>query len=238
MKRVKHLPWLMAVLSLAVAAPAFGDACSAHYDSTFALLRAIFERHGCASAFCHDASASGGLDLTAADAYQQLVDAPVQSIPSRSGLHRISPAKKENSLLWLNVAAATLPSQWRAPLRAMPLGGLAPLSLDELEVLRLWIEAGAPRDGVVPGSGELVDACLPPPEPLETKPLDPPPAGVGVQLRAPRQVLAPHSEREVCFVTYYDLTDQVPPPFRAPAARPSATNGSTPGRTRSAITPW
>ena len=92
-------------------------------------------------------------------------------MPPRPGLHRISPAKKDNSLLWLNVAAATLPNQWRAPRRAMPLGGLAPLSLDELEVLRLWIEAGAPREGVVPGSGELVDACLPPPEPLETKPL-------------------------------------------------------------------
>lgn len=211
--------WKVAFLAVCVtasAAPATAGTCAEHYDGTFALLRAIFARHGCTSAFCHDAAAAGGLDLAAADAYDRLVDAPVQSIPSRPGLHRIAPAKKEDSLLWLNVAAATLPSQWRAPLRPMPLGGGAPLSFDELEVLRLWIEAGAPRDGVVPGSGELVDACLPPPEPLETKPLDPPAPGTGVQLRGPRQILAPRSERETCFVTYYDLSDQVPAPFRGP----------------------
>lgn len=208
--------WWAAAWIAASVAPAAAGTCAQHFDSTFALLRAIFDRHGCASAFCHDATASGGLDLAADDVYDRLVDAPVQSIAARPGLHRVSPAKKENSLLWLNVAAATLPTQWRAPLRAMPLGGLAPLSFDELEVLRLWIEAGAPREGVVPGSGELVDACLPPPEPLETKPLAPPPPGTGVQLRGPRQILAPRSERETCFVTYYDLTEQVPPQFRGP----------------------
>jgi hypothetical protein len=206
-----------AALVLASAAPAGAGTCTEQFDSTFALLRAIFERHGCTNAFCHDATAAGGLDLTGDDVYDRLVDAPVQSVAARPGLTRVSPAKKEHSLLWLNVAAATLPSQWRAPLRAMPLGGLAPLSLDELEVLQLWIEAGAPRAGVVPGSGELVDACLPPPAPLETKPLAPPAPGTGVQLRGPRQILAPNSEREVCFVTYYDVTDQVPPRFRGPS---------------------
>jgi hypothetical protein len=208
----------VAILLLA-AAPATGGTCEEQYDSTFALIRgAIFERRGCTAAPCHDAvTASGGLDLTAADLYGHLVDAPVQSVAARPGLTRVSPAKKEHSLLWLNLAAATLPSQWTAPLRAMPLGGLAPLTLDELEVVQRWIEAAAPRDGVVPGTGELLDACLPPPGPLETKPLEPPAAGTGVQLRPPRQVLAPHSEREVCFVTYYDLTDRVPPQYRGPS---------------------
>jgi hypothetical protein len=196
------------------AAPALAGTCTETFDSTFALLRSIFERRGCTSAACHDGTASGGLDLTAADLYGQLVDAPVQSIASRPGLHRVSPAKKENSLLWLNLAAATLPSQWTAPLRAMPLGGLPPLTQNELQVLQRWIEDGAPRTGVVPGTGDLVDACLPPPEPLETKPLDPPLPGTGIQLRAPRQLLPAHSEREVCFVTYYDVTEQVPPQFR------------------------
>ena len=207
---------VIAALATLSAGPAAAGTCTQQFDSTFALLRSIFEHKGCTSAFCHDGTASGGLDLTAPDLYDHLVDAPVQSIADRPGLHRISPAKKENSLLWLNVAAATLPGQWQAPLRAMPLGGLPPLTQNELQVLQLWIEDGAPRDGVVPGTGELVDACLPPPEPLETKPLDPPAPGTGVQLRPPRQILAAHSEREVCFVTYYDLTDQVPPQFRGP----------------------
>jgi len=208
----------LAAWLLLAGAPAAAGTCEQTYDSTFALIRgAIFERHGCTAAPCHDATtASGGLDLTAVDLYDQLVDVAPQSVAARPGLARVSPAKKENSLLWLNLAAATLPSQWSAPLRPMPLGGLPPLTLDELEVIQRWIEAAAPRAGVVPGTGELLDACLPPPEPLETKPLDPPAPGTGVQLRAPRQILPAHSEREVCFVTYYDLTDQVPAAFRGP----------------------
>ena len=193
-----------------------GD-CAQRFDGTFALIQgAIFERRGCTTSLCHDASASGGLNLTASVAYDNLVDAHVASIPPRPDLRRVWPAKKEKSLLWLNLAAATLPAEWTAPLRAMPQGGLPPLTLDELQVIQLWIEAGAPRDGVVHGTGDLLDACLPPPEPLETKPLDPPAPGTGIQFRAPRQVLVPHSEREVCFITYYDITDQVPPEFRGP----------------------
>jgi hypothetical protein len=201
------------------ARPLYAGECEEHFDSTYALIQsAIFERRGCTTALCHDAgSAMGGLDLTAAVAYDNLVDAPVASIAMRPGIRRVSPSKKENSLLWLNLAAATLPDQWTAPLRAMPQGGLPPLTLDELEVVRLWIESGAPRTGVVPETADLLNACLPPPEPLETKPLAPPAPGTGVQLRAPRQILAAHSEREVCFVVPYDFTDQVPERFRGPS---------------------
>ncbi|MGH7789293.1 MAG: hypothetical protein ACRERC_20655, partial [Candidatus Binatia bacterium] len=200
-----------------LATSAAAGTCEQQFDSTFALIQgAVFERRGCTSSFCHDGTASGGLDLSGAGTYDNLVDAPVGSVAPRVNLRRVWPAKKEHSLLWLNLAAATLPQQWTAPLRAMPIGGLAPLTFDELQVIQLWIEAGAPRTGVVPGTGELLDACLPPPEPLETEPLDPPAAGQGVQLRSPRQILPAHSEREVCFVTYYDLTDQVPAEFRGP----------------------
>lgn len=217
--RAIGIVWLTGCAGLGLASGrAQAAPCEQTFDSTFALIQsAIFERRGCTSATCHDASASGGLNLTAPVAYDNLVDAPVQSIPPRPNLRRVTPAKKEESLLWLNVAAGTLPEQWKAPLRVMPLGGLPPLTLDELQVIQLWIEHGAPREGVVSGTGELLDACLPPPEPLETKPLDPPPAGTGVQLRSPRQVLPAHTEREVCFVTYYDFTDQVPAEFRGPS---------------------
>lgn len=194
-----------------------GD-CSQELDSTFELIQsAIFEKHGCATALCHDSTASGGLDLRAAAAYDSLVDRPVQSVPAElyPSLRRVTPSNKGNSLLWINLAAATLPDEWRAPLRAMPLS-LPPLSFEELEVVRLWIEHGAPREGVVPGTGELLDACLPPPGPLEAPPLPPPPVGAGIQIRAPRQVLPPATEREVCFVSYYDVSDQVPPEFRGP----------------------
>jgi hypothetical protein len=86
-----------------------------------------------------------------------------------------------------------------------------------LTVIQRWIESGAPERGVVEGTGDLLDACLPPAKPLETKPLDPPAPGTGVQIKAPTQILPPRSEREVCFITYYDLTDQVPAEFRGPS---------------------
>ena len=66
-----------------------------------------------------------------------------------------------------------------APLRPMPLDPLPALSTNELDALRKWIEVGAPRDGTVAGTAELLDACLPPHKPIEIDPLPPPPAGDG-----------------------------------------------------------
>ncbi|MDX2170502.1 MAG: hypothetical protein SF182_25745 [Deltaproteobacteria bacterium] len=207
------------LLLLALAAPAFG-ACDEHFDSTFDMIQTlIFERHGCTAAACHSGAAPAGeLDLTRGVAYANLLDQPVRSIASAQfpNLLRVVPANKGRSLLWLNLAAASQPERWQAPLRPMPLGGLPPLAAAELELVQRWIEDGAPLDGVVPGTAELFDACLPPAEPLQVKPLDPPPPGVGVQIRAPRQVLPPSSERETCSASYYDLTDQVPAEFRTP----------------------
>jgi hypothetical protein len=203
-------------------APASGRAgdgsCEEQFDSTFALLeKAIFENKGCTSSSCHDGAASGGLDLRPGQAYDNLIDQPVASVAGGDRLRRLIPSNKDDSLLWINLAAATLPDQWQAPLRAMPLGGLPPLSLDEIEAVRLWIENGAPRAGTVPGTDELLDACLPPPKPLQVEPLAPPAAGSGIQFRAPTQFFTPFSERETCFITYYDVTEQVPAEFRGPS---------------------
>lgn len=194
--------------------------CDEEFASTFDMVQTlVFERHGCTELACHGGpQPAGGLDLRRAVAYEQLVDHPVTSIPAALFPHlaRVVPANKARSLLWLNLAAATQPASWQAPLRPMPLGGLPPLSAAQLELVQRWIEDGATRDGVVPGTAALFDACLPPPRPLEVKPLEPPPPGTGVQIRAPRQVLPPRSERETCAVSYYDLTDQVPAEFLGP----------------------
>src|SRR5262245_41217307 len=199
---------------------AAAEECSQHFDSTFAAIETvIFERRGCTSAACHSGPApAGGLDLSPGVAWGNLIDVPPQSLATAQypGLARVVPGNKKRSLLWLNLAAATLPALWQAPLRPMPQGGLPPLTSDELALVQLWIEYGATRVGVVPGSGELIDACLPPPEPLKIEPLAPPPPGLGVQIRAPHQVLPPQTERETCFVSYFDLTEQVPEEFRGP----------------------
>lgn len=201
-------------LVLIAAAPAVAQECEKTYDSTFDLIQdVIFEAKGCTSVTCHSGAApAGGLDLTEGNSYDQLIDQRVQSIATTpsSNLRRVVPTSKINSLLWLNLAAAVLPDDWSAPLRPMPLGGFAPLTLNELELVREWLEYGATRNGVVPGAAELVDACSEPPGRLEVEPLAPPAEGTGVQLRAPHQVLPPTSERETCFVSYYDLRGQIP----------------------------
>jgi hypothetical protein len=193
-------------------------ACDLRFDSTFELIeKVIFENRGCTSSGCHDQSAQGGLVLLPGVAYDNLIDQPVQSVSTDQfpGLRRVVPQRKDRSLLWLNVAAAVMPDLWKAPKQPMPLG-LPPLEQNELDLLSMWFDYGAPREGVVPGTGELVNACLPKPEPLYVEPLPPPAEGTGLQIRAPHQVLPPNSERETCFVSYYDFSDRVAEEFRGP----------------------
>jgi hypothetical protein len=185
------------------------------FDSTFELIqKAIFENRSCADSLCHGTAKSGGLDLRDGASYDSLVDVPAGSVP---GAIRVVAGQKDKSLLWLNLAAKSQPEIWTAPLRPMPLDPIPALTEDELEAVRLWIERGAPRTGVIPGTDQLLDACLPPPEPLEANPLPPPAPGTGVQIKMPRWILEAHSEHEVCLASYYDVTDQVPPQFRGPS---------------------
>lgn len=208
---------MIALVAVSSSTPA--QECETHFDSTFeAIQEVIFENRGCAGTHCHTGpAAAGGLDLSDAEtSYANLVDQPVKTIPIEDSptMKRVLPnaqgGGKSNSLLWLNVASATLPELWEAPLRPMPLGGLPPLSIDELQLLQIWIEHGAPFDSVVPGTDRLVDACLPKPRPIKAPPLDPPAPEEGVQIISPLQVLPPQSERVACFVSYYDFTGRVP----------------------------
>jgi hypothetical protein len=205
----------MAAALMMVATPgvrtAYGTTCeTTEFDSTYDLIQAaIFDRTGCSSQICHGEAKSGGLDLRAGVSYDNLLDVPAQSVPDLT-MKRVTAGQSAQSLLWINLASKTLPNQWQAPLRPMPLDPVPALTEDELEAVRLWMEHGAPREGVIPGTGELLDACLPPPEPIEIKPLPPPPPGLGVQMRMPRWYLEPMSEHEICIATYSDITGQVP----------------------------
>ncbi len=219
MKSIRVPLLVILAAALSSAAPAQDSCDNGSFDSTFDLIqKAIFENKGCASDACHGASEAGGLRLTADVAYDNLVSQPATTVDDEDkypGLMRVVPSQKDQSLLYLNLAAATLPDQWQAPLRPMPLG-FEPLSLEELEAVRLWIEAAASRNGVVPGTADLLDACLPPAEPIEVEPLEPPAPGEGVQIKSPRWILEANSENEVCFASYYDVTDQVPERYRGP----------------------
>ncbi|MBM4266069.1 MAG: hypothetical protein FJ144_05555 [Deltaproteobacteria bacterium] len=182
------------------------------YDSTFeAIQDVIFERHGCTQDICHGSAASGGLDLRPDVAYDNVYERP----STGSSIPLVTPGDRERSYLWLKVAAKTQPGQWTIAGSPMP-NNLPAISDDDLELLRLWIYAGAPESETVLGSEDLIDGCLPDPGPITIEPLDPPEPGTGVQFVMPPWDLAKGSEFEGCLATYYDFTDQTPEEFKDP----------------------
>ncbi|HVO26521.1 MAG TPA: hypothetical protein VMW56_23165 [Candidatus Margulisiibacteriota bacterium] len=192
------------------------SADSTSFKSTFeGIQKSIFEAHGCTNDLCHGSAKQNGLDLRADAAYQNLIEVP--SVGSQ--FPRVVPGDQNRSYLWLKVAAKTAPDKLPQGVvipNPMPQDPLPALSADELEALRLWIYSGAPQTGTVPGTESLLNACLPPAEPLTIKPLDPPAAGTGIQFVMPPWHLEAHSEHELCFATYYDISAQVPKEFQDP----------------------
>lgn len=184
--------------------------CDESFDSTYdAIQSVIFERQGCANDACHGSGAAGGLDLREGVSYSNLYDAP----STASLLSRVHPGTKERSFLWLKLLAADDPSVEIIG-SPMPLGN-APLPESEMELLRLWIQSGAPETGTVVGTEELIDGCLPEPEPITIEPLAPPAPGEGIQMVMPAWDLPAASENEVCFATYYDFSDQIPDQYKS-----------------------
>jgi hypothetical protein len=187
--------------------PAEGCEGGESYAGTFAAIQAlVFERHGCTQAVCHGDAAVGGLDLRPDVAYANLVEAP----STGATFPRVVPGDKDRSFLWQKLAAKTVPGSVQITGAPMP-SGLPAIPLDELEALRLWIHSGAPAEGAVAGTEKLLSACLPVPGPITIEPLDPPAPGEGVQFVLPPIPIAAASEQEVCFATYYDVRDRVPP---------------------------
>ena len=198
-----------------------GDGCNGgSFNSTFeAIQKVVFEQHSCTESVCHGSLGhQGGLVLTPDVAYQNLFE--VQS--TGSSLPRVQPGDKDRSFLWLKLAAATDPSQLPQGFhlfgQPMP-NGLPPLSKDELEAVRLWIYGGASQTGTVAGTETLLNACLPKPEPILIDPLAAPAENTGVQFTMPPWHLEAHSEHEICFATYYDITDQVPDKYKDPSGQ-------------------
>ena len=209
--------------------PTPGPACE-QFDGTFAAIqKVVFENKGCTQDVCHGSGRSGGLDLRAGSAYANLLEVPSTSSPNP----RIQPGEPSESFLFQKLEAATRPGSVTIAGSPMP-SGLPPLSENELEAIRLWIEAGAPETGSVgdaeSGSadtiGKLLDACLPPAGPITIEPLKPPAANEGVQFVMPTYVLPASSEQEICFASYYDVSGVVPPSLQDPARGVFYMNGS------------
>ena len=107
----------------------------------------------CAFAGCH-ASAKDGLVLTKNGAYEQLVNVTPQNANAvKEGLKRVKPFDADKSLLYHKIHDNADGHHLSDYGEQMPLGG-KPLKAGEIEFIRRWIAAGAPR------TGDLVDQKL------------------------------------------------------------------------------
>jgi hypothetical protein len=205
------------------------------FDSTFAAIQSsIFERHGCTAETCHGGENAGMLDLRPEVAYANLFGAD----SSGSSFRRVEPGTPSQSFLYLKLMAATQPDRIPVGIHVegspMPVGA-APLSADELDALRIWITQGAPDKGSVGdpqflnGSADhvnkLLGVCLPPSAPVDATPLPAPDEDKGIQLVMPPYVIDAHSEKEICFASYYDFTARVPERFMSPDKKHMHVNG-------------
>ncbi|GIX05671.1 MAG: hypothetical protein KatS3mg115_0074 [Candidatus Poribacteria bacterium] len=171
--------WILAVLS------AFGQA-----TSTFEQLRAAIFEPNCVSGSCHsEATQAGDLSLEGPDAYEQLVGAePANARAREKGWLRVTPGKPLQSFLMVKLLS---PGPGMGQLMPRGTRGLPP---NQILAIRRWIEAGAPREGVVPGMPDLSGRPTVPPEFHPPKPPE-----RGVQLHLEPFTIQPGTEREVFF---------------------------------------
>ena len=176
------------------ASPAPTDAVS-----SFDLIQQRILTPSCATSGCHSSEKDGtfaqhGLVLAAGVAYQNLVGVdPKNSEALADGLKRVKAFASLESLLYhkLNVAASHhTGKQYGNP---MPMGGQL-LPDGQIEFVRRWIEAGAPKTGNVADSTLLNDKTIPI---VTYEPLPAPAPGIGFQIEVPVFDIQPNFEREL-----------------------------------------
>jgi hypothetical protein len=158
-------------------------------DGTFrVIVERVFRARGCVSASCHGAAAAGGLHLHSAHAYATLVGVPATNAAARAtGQLRVKPGRATESFLSRKLHGTLGATEGSR----MPLVG-DKVPVIERDLIDMWINAGAPAEGKVPGAPELSPVGYQPAPPLPP----PPPPGVQVVLNGP--MLAPGAETEGC----------------------------------------
>lgn len=165
-------------------------------DGTFARIQRTILEPQCVS--CHRIGTSDArssrLVLTADSAYEQLVGvASTLSMARADGLLRVKPFRADSSLLYHKVA--WVPGHHSRDYGIlMPMGTTTGLTAGQLEYLRRWIEAGAPRTGNVVDTAVLADRRT---QSASYTPLAAPAIGTGMQLGVDSFAVAPISEREL-----------------------------------------
>ncbi len=154
----------------------------------------------CATSGCHLSEKDAtffqhGLVLAEGVAYQSLVGVDPKNRDAKTdGLKRVKAFASQESLLYhkLNIAASHhTGKQYGNP---MPLGGVL-LSDGQIEFVRQWIDAGAPKTGnVVAGVTLLDDKTV---VTTTYEPLQAPATGTGFQMAVPSFDIQPNFEREL-----------------------------------------
>ncbi len=174
-------------------------------DGTFARIQREILEPGCAS--CHAsgsaAARQSGLVLSADSAYAQLVGvSSVWPQARTTGLPRVKPFRADSSLLYHKLAWT--PGHHSANYgNLMPMGTAQGISQGQLDYVRRWIEAGAPRSGHVVDTALLLDRRT---QVAQFTPLPPP--ATGLQLSVNQFSVAPDFERE--FFSYRLLRNPEP----------------------------
>ena len=119
------------------------------FDGTFDRVQKQIFNNSCALSGCHDSeSTAAGLLLEVGAAYTQIVGVMPNNVAAQGlGWDRITPGDPEMSFLYHKVTGDLGPGLGSR----MPLGR-PPLAANLIEIIRLWIEAGAPETGWVPGT--------------------------------------------------------------------------------------
>lgn len=178
-------------------------------DASFALIQSRIFDTSCAISGCHaskndDTFIQHGLLLTGSQSYSSLVDvAPTNANAVKDGLMRVKSGDADKSLLFHKLMTSGHHSQsYGSP---MPLG-LPLLKAGQVEFIRQWIEAGAPRTGAVADVKLLDDETL---QDENYEPLAPPAAGKGMQMTIGPFQVAPNFERELFVYKKLGNTEEI-----------------------------
>jgi hypothetical protein len=178
------------------ATPPGGSPSTGAASGSFDQLQRAVLTPTCATSECHASAlpTSGNLALTPAVAYDNLVNArPASLAADRDGLKRVIPFKPDSSLLFQKVVLALAAHNGEYG-NVMPVGSAA-LTQGQVDFIRKWIEAGAPRGGVVADSTMLASKTLQ--SGATFAPLAPPAAGQGYQLHVDSFGVKANFEREL-----------------------------------------
>lgn len=199
MVRARPMAWGLLAAVAASAACDGGGAGPANETpvATFATLQRSVLNQSCAVSGCHvsaTASSSGNLVLAPDVAYENLVNAtPTNLAAQQDGLKRVTPGSSDRSLLFqkLVLSLAAAHSEYG---NTMPVGAAA-LTQGQVDFVKQWIEAGAPRTGTVADAALLANATAQPGSSFT--PLAAPPPGQGIQVKVDSFGVHANFEREL-----------------------------------------